>query len=263
MSNRLTVSIDKLTGSIVSYNDIWYDNVNLPDVSQAITKDDAFNIFNEAGSFGLHYVLNENNEAELVYIFSKADRGYFIDALSGKKIDRWGNEYKSSDIPQYGDIQGHWCEKTVKELLDNGYYIPGDKFNPDNNITQINFLKYMLSPEIRNYSEDEMYNMLIDRGIIKKEEHNALGAVTNKEAAKFITRYLGYEKLAQNSKIFNSVFNDAIDDEYLGYADICYGLGIIKGDSKGCFNENIFVSNAKAASYIYNIVSQNNNRYIK
>ena len=29
---------------------------------------------------------------ELVYIFSKADRGYFIDALSGKKIDRWGNE---------------------------------------------------------------------------------------------------------------------------------------------------------------------------
>ena len=74
MSNRLTVSIDKLTGSIVSYNDIWYDNVNLPDVSQAITKDDAFNIFNEAGSFGLHYVLNEKNEAELVYIFSKADR---------------------------------------------------------------------------------------------------------------------------------------------------------------------------------------------
>lgn len=262
-SNRLTVSIDKSTGNIVSYNSIWYDNVTLPDVSQAITKDDAFNIFNESEHFGLHYIINENNETELVYNFSEADRGYFIDALSGKKIDRWGDEYKYSDIPKYSDIQGHWCEKTVNELLDNGYYIPGDKFNPDSNITQINFFKYMLSPEIRNYSEDEMYNMLIDRGIIKKEERNALGAVTNKEAAKFITRYLGYEKLAQNSKIFNSVFNDEIDDEYLGYADICYGLGVIKGDSKGCFNENRFVSNAKAASYIYNIVSQNNSRYIK
>ena len=114
-----------------------------------------------------------------------------------------------------------------------------------------------------DYSEDELYDILIDRGIVKKEERNASGPVTNKDAAKFITRYLGYDKLAQNSKIFNNVFKDYVDDDYLGYASICYGLNIIKGDSKGNFNENQCVSNAKAALYIYNMISESGSRYLK
>lgn len=263
MNNKLNVSIDKNTGNIVGYNSIWYDDANLPDVSQAISKTDAFNKFNDSESFGLHYVLNEKNTVELVYGFSEENFPYYIDALTGNKIDSMGNEYKSNKLPEYNDIQGHWCEKIVKELLDSGYYIPEDKFNPNTNISQINFFKYMLSRDMSDYSEDELYEILIDRGIVKKEERNASGPVTNKDAAKFITRYLGYDKLAQNSKIFNNVFKDSIDDDYLGYANICYGLNIIKGDSKGNFNENQCVNNAKAALYIYNIVSEGSNRYLK
>ena len=120
----------------------------------------------------------------------------------------------------------------------------------------------MLSLNASDYSDDELYNILIDRGIIKEEEKNTLGAVTNKDAAKFITRYLGYEKLATNSKIFNNQFKDSIDDEYLGYANICYGLDIIKGDSKGNFNGDKNMTNAEAAVYIYNLVSQNNKVYL-
>ena len=262
-SNRLTVSIDKETGNVISYNNIWYDNLDIPDISQAISKYDVFNKFNEPKNFGLYYVIDENEAIKLVYNFGEDDVTYYIDALSGKKVDGYGNEYKSNEIPKYDDIQGHWCEKTVKELLDSGYYIAEDKFNPDTNISQINFFKYMLSPELHDYSEDEIYSMLIDRGILKEEERNALSSVTNKDAAKFISRYLGYDKLAQNSNIFNNQFKDSIDDKYLGYANICYALNIVKGDSNGNFNEDNYITNAIAAVYIYNILSQNNIRDIK
>ena len=40
-----------------------------------------------------------------------------------------------------------------------------------------------------------------------------------------------------------------------------YVLNIIKGDSKGNFNENQCISNAKAALYIYNMVSLGDIRY--
>lgn len=263
MNNLLNVSIDKTTGNVVGYNSVWYDDLNFPDISEAISKSDAFNKFNDSESFGLHYVLNENNMVGLVYGFSEENFPYYIDAISGNKIDRLGNEYKSKKIPEYSDIQGHWCEKTVKELLESGYYIPGDKFNPDNNISQINFFRYMLSRDVIDYSEDELYDVLIDRGIIKNEERNASGPVTNKDAAKFIARYLGYEKLAQNSKIFSNQFKDSIDDDYLGYATICYGLNIIKGDSKGNFNQNQNLSNAESAVYIHNMISDSNSRYIR
>lgn len=262
-SNRLSVLIDKDTGTITSYNNIWYDDLDLPDISQAISKYDAFNKFNEIENFGLYYALDENEAVKLVYNFSEDEGKYYIDALSGKNIDGYGNEYKSNEIPEYDDIKGHWCEKIVKELLDSGYYIQADKFNPDINISQINFFRYMLSPDLHNYSEDEIYNMLIDRGIIKKEERNASSSVTNKDVAKFIARYLGYDKLAQNSNIFNNQFNDSIDDKYLGYANICYALNIIKGDSQGNFNADKYVTNAMASVYIYNILSQNNSIYIK
>lgn len=260
MSNRLAVYIDKNTGNIVEYTNVWYDDVSMPDISGAISKTDAFNKFNEPENFGLHYVLNENNTVELVYNFSDENIWYYVDALSGKKVNSWGEEYRSIQVPEYSDIKGHWCEKTVTKLLDSGYYIPGDKFNPDNNISQVNFFRYMLSREAADCSDDELYDFLIERGILKKEEQNASGAVTNKEAAKFITRYLGYEKLAQNSEIFSNVFKDSIDDSYLGYADICYGLNIIKGDSKGNFNQNQNITNARAAVYIYNMISDSSNK---
>ena len=36
----------------------------------------------------------------------------------------------------------------------------------------INFFRYMLSLNASDYSDDELYNILIDRGIIKEEEKN-------------------------------------------------------------------------------------------
>ena len=45
-------------------------------------------------------------------------------------------------------------------------------FNPNMNITQINFLKYLYSPMQSNYSDDEFYNMLKDDTTINKIQSN-------------------------------------------------------------------------------------------
>ena len=261
--NKLSIDVDKSTGKIISYSCRWYDNAVFEDISNAISKSEAFDKFNESNNFGLNYVMTENNKVALVYGFYKDEIPYEINALSGKKVNYIGNdynEYEEDKMPEYQDIKGHWCEETVQQLMDSGYYICGDKFNPDKDISQINFFRYMLSSRMNSYSDDDLYNMLMNKGIISSEEKNPSKAVTNKEAAKFITRYLGYDKLAKHSEIFNNKFNDSIDDEYLGYASICYALGIIKGDSKGNFNENQNITNATAAEYIYNILSGNNKK---
>ncbi|ETJ32219.1 Peptidase/S-layer protein, partial [human gut metagenome] len=67
----------KNTGNIISYTNTWDNNISLPDISQAISKNDAFNKYNEPENFGLQYVLNENNTVGLVYNFSGEDMVYY------------------------------------------------------------------------------------------------------------------------------------------------------------------------------------------
>jgi hypothetical protein len=115
------------------------------------------------------------------------------------------------------------------------------------NITQSNFFKYLYSAVKNNYnSDDEFYNMLIQNGILKTDEKSPSSFVSNADAAKFVIRYLGYEKIAVHSEIFNNPFKDTIGEEYKGYAAMCYSLNIIKG-TNGSFNEGHNISNAEAA----------------
>lgn len=257
-SNSLQVEVDNTNGKVVGYNNNWYDDISFPDVTQAMSKDVAFEKINQLSKFTLQYVKLDKDKIGLVYNFKDINEDYIIDPISGVRLDFSGEVYKTNKIPEYTDISGHWCEKTVKELLDNGYYIDGDKFNPDMSITQDNFFKYLYSTVKNNYNtNDEFYDMLIQSGIIKKEEKAPDSLVTNADAAKFVVRYLGYEKIAVHSEIFNNVFNDTIEEKNKGYAAICYSLNIIKG-SNGNFDESHNISNAEAATIIYNLISNNN-----
>ena len=257
VNNSLRVEVDKTNGKVIGYDNNWYDNATFPDVSQAMTKEAAFNKIKELKSFGLQYVMLDKEHVGLVYNFKNLDRNYIIDPISGIRLDYMGQAYKENKLPEYTDISGHWCEKTIKELLENGYYIDGDKFNPNMNITQINFLKYIYSPMQNNYTDDEFYDMLLKDGIIKKEEKSSSSFVSNQEAAKFIIRYLGYDKIATHPEIFSNPFKDNVQEQYKGYAAMCYALNIIKADRNGNFNGTHNISNAEAALIVYNLVKDN------
>ncbi len=257
VDNSLRVEIDNTTGKVIGYDNNWYDNVIFPDVSKVMNKDVAFNKFKEFKGFGLQYNIIDKTKVGLVYNFKNLDENYIIDPTSGIRLEYTGKVYKDNKLPEYTDISGHWSEKTVKELLENGYYIDGEKFNPDMNITQINFFEYIYSSTKNNYTDDEFYDMLVQNGIIKKEEKAPSSFVSNQDAAKFITRYLGYSKVAEHPEIFTNPFKDTIEEQYKGYAATCYALGIIKGDSNGKFNGTHNISNAESAVIVYNLVKNN------
>lgn len=255
-NNSLRVEINGANGKITAYSNRWNDDASFPDISQVMIKEAAFNKIKELSSFSLQFVMLDKNKIELVYNF-KNRSDYIIDPVSGIRLDYTGKPYKENKLPEYTDINGHWCEGTVKELLDNGYYIDGDKFNPNLSITQVNFLKYLYSAGRESYAtDDEFYNMLIKTGIVKKEEKSPSSLVSNQEAAKFIIRYLGYAKIAVNSEIFNNPFKDNVEEEYKGYAAMCYSLNIIKGVN-GNFYGTHCINNAEAATIIYNLIKNN------
>jgi hypothetical protein len=254
-SNSLNIEIDRTKGKIVGYDNNWYENVDFPSVDKSMTKEDAFNRIKALSGFGLQYIVLDKNKIGLVYNFKNINENYIIDPLNGTRLDYKGQAYKENKLPEYKDISGHWCEKTVKVLLNNGYYIDGENFNPDMNITQIKFFKYIYSRMQNNYTDDEFYDMLIQNGVIKKEEKAPDSLISNQDVAKFVVRYLGYDKLAMHPEIFTNQFKDNIEEKYKGYASVCYGLNIIKGDQNGNFNGSHNITNAEAANILYNLIS--------
>lgn len=249
--NSLNILVDG-NGKIISYNSTWYD-IAFPQISKKISSEDAFNVINKDFDFNLAYViLDDNSSIGLVYKFLNSNISYLIEPIDGNKIDYRGTKYKDNKIPKYTDIDSHWCKPIVTKLLENGYYLEGDKFLPDQEITQIDFFKYLYSNTNSSYTDDEFYEMLINRKIIKKEEKSPNSNIKFKDAAKFAVRYLNYEEIANNPQIFKNPFKDNISDEYLGYAAICYSLGIIDNTE---FNENTNITKAQAAQIIYNILN--------
>lgn len=259
LNNSLRVEVDTNSGKVIGYDNNWYDDAVFPDISQAMNKQSAFNKIKELAGFGIQYVMQDNKLA-LVYNFKNMYDNYIIDPVSGIRLDYSGKPYKENKLPEYTDISGNACEKTVRNLLDNGYYIDGDKFNPNMYITQINFLKYLYSPIKDNFNnDDEFYDMLANNGVVKSEEKSPNSLVSKQEAAKYIIRYLGYDKIAVHSEIFINPFKDQIEEKYKGYAAMCYGFNIIKG-TDGYFNGSNNINNAEAADIIYNSISIGKNR---
>ena len=255
VNNSLSIQVNKRNGKITEYNNTWYDNASFPDINNIISKGSAFDKINYWGKFALEYSLISEGKAALVYNFTNLDGSCLINPIDGTRLGYNGKPYNDNNIiPKYSDIKGHASENIINALLDNGYYIKGNQFNPDNNITQINFLKYLYSPVQNYYNDDELYNMAINNGVLEKDEKSPESPISTQDAAKFIVRYLKYDKIAEHSEIFNNPFKDTISEEYKGYASICFGLGIIKGDDNGNFNGTKNITNADASQIIYNLL---------
>lgn len=254
VNNYLFVSVDKTTGKILNYENNWFTNIVFPNIDNVISKDEAFDKISNDIGFELQYDKIDKDKVSLIYNLNKLQEQYLLDPTTGIRIGYDGRIYKDNKLPTYTDINGHTYENIIKELLNNGYYIEGDSFNPNSYITQLNFFKYLYTPEMKYYDEDELYEMLIANKIIKPEEKSPDHILTNGEIVKYIVRYLNYEPIAKNPQIFINPFKDDINNECKGYVAICYGLGIIKGDANGKFNEKDNITNAQTAQVIYNLL---------
>lgn len=250
-SNGITVGVDAQTGRIYSYQMVWYDSAEFPSLSGAMDPAAAFRKFNDKGELRLEYVKTTDHKIALAYNFKNSVSSYILDPVKGEPLDYTGELYRDSELPEYSDISGHWAESVIRKLLDNGYYLFGERFEPDKNITQEEFLRYL--DRDPGTSQSDFYDNMIRRRIVTKEEKAPEAAVTRQNAAKYIVRYLGFDKLAQKSEIFQNVFKDNVAESYRGYAAICNGMGIMKGDAKGRFNGGAAMTRAEAACALYQL----------
>ena len=252
IDNGFTVIVNKDSGVVTNYDCTWYDNVTFPSIEKVISPEDAFKTINTTGKMGLMYKKIKADQAALVYDFTVPANDYLIDPTTGGKLGYDGKAYKETALPEYTDIKGHWAEAKILKLLENGYYLQGEKFNPNQKINQLSFLRYLYSPIQMYYDDDSFYDLMINDKIIKKEEKSPTAVMTRQDAAKFIVRYLGQGRAAEHPEIFINPFKDKVSDAYKGYAAICYGLKVMQGDKNGRFNGTNQVSNAEAAVMIYN-----------
>jgi len=251
-NNYISVTVDSTSGRIIHYDTSWFDNVVFPDLRNANSADDAFGVFAGEKDFDLFYIKVENNKFALVYGFIDFP-GYTVDPFNGEKLGHDGKPFRLQEgVTQYDDISGRWYEETVMALLDNGYFIPGTSFNGNNEITQEEFLRFMHSPWQSHMNQNDFYDMLINNNIIMDGEKSPESVISRQDAVKFAIRFLGLDKAAKDGSIFRNTYNDAISQEYLGYAAIARALEITRGDSRGNFNGGRNMTRAEAAVVLLN-----------
>ena len=246
--NGIYITFDPFVGKVTSYSLNWYDNVTIPDIGSVLTELEALNVYVGQSGADVDYITTGLGNAALVYRLRS--RGY-IDPFTGKALDYTGLPYTDGAVtPEYGDVAGHWSERVVNRLLDNGVYLWGGGFEPNRVMTELEFLQYILLIE-SYYRPIEPVSYLAMRGI--SIEADAEKILTRQEAARIIIEYLGYGKLAEQHEWFLYPFRDAVDDEYRGYVTLCYMLGIV-GGSNGLFNATSDITRAQAASILHNLI---------
>ena len=255
------IRVDPTDGEIVGYNTSWY-NKELPSSEAVISKEKAYSVFTSKAKLELQYIRvpkeGKNKDTKLAYSLSG---GYNldVDSVTGKIINLYSYFGNNQDKPNYSDIENSIAKKQINALLDLNIYLPGDKFEPKKEINQEDFL-YLLAISKENYinygDTNELYKLLINQKIVKKEEKSPEYNMTREEAVKYIVRYLGYSKVADIEGIYKLDFKDSedIDPKLRGYVAITKGLGIVGGTKDGRFKPTDKLTREQAIMIIYNIL---------
>jgi hypothetical protein len=272
-ANYIHVAFDAVNGKVTGFNLNWYE-LEFPSVEGVIEMDSIYEkMFNDVG-LELQYTgvypadgremaaFGEKPDIKLVYSV-KQDKPAIFDAFSGEILDGSGKPFVERKVAEYNDIDGHYAENQIAALAEYGISLPGEAFRPDEKIVQKDFLRLLVKAMgyYGAYDDDEslddMYNQLIGRKVITREEKNPEAAVTREDAVKFVIRSLGFQEVADIKGIFVTGFKDqgSISPELVGYVAIAKGLGIV-GGSGGYFNPRASLTRAEAAVMLYNYLTR-------
>lgn len=278
--NGFNVMVDNVTGTVTSYNFTWYKK-NLPSTDKIITADAADKIFFDKIGVQLQYITQDpaltNNkimpipndrdkwDIKLVYA-AKPEKPANIDAFTGEILGYNGKSFITGNTVQYTDIKGSYAESRIKILAEYGISLPGKQLEPSRNAKQREFL-YLLYKAANPYNnldfpgnakdDDNMYNYLIESGIVKAGEKSPESIITRQDAVKFIIRALNYGKVAEiNKGIYKLPFKDVgkIKPGLYGYIAVAYGLNLING-SNGYCNPGGSLTRADAFVMVYNYLN--------
>ncbi len=268
--NGFNLNVNGVTGEITSFDYNWYKG-QLPSTAKAIGLDKAYEIlFNKIG-MELQYVKDNvsydeqerEQNAKLIYAI-KGDKPLNIDAFTGELLYGLNRPYKDSTVSQYTDIEDSYARTQIETLAKFGISLSGDKFSPKANIKQKEFLYLLLKAksyyyDISDQDKDfieKLYKYMINEKIVKENEKSPESIITKEEAAKYIVRALGYEKVANINEIYKLSFKDAnkVSPELMGYVAIATGLGIVEADGDN-LNPKSNMTREQAAVVLYNLLN--------
>lgn len=253
-SDSITISYDAESGYITNLTTYWEETKEFESADKVVDLDTAFTTLSDANNFNTVYVVNKEN-AILSYGFED-DYVLKIDAITGKPLNVYGTTYTEGGI-NYSDITGHWCEPFVNALKNKVIAFDGNEFKPDQAITQKEYFQMLYNSDFGyNFYQDidEVYNYMIRRKIITKDEKAPDSNVTKEQAVVYLIKMMGHSDVADLKNIFISHFadNDNIADKYIGYVAIANGLGLVKGNDNNEFEPQKTLSRAETASIFYN-----------
>ncbi len=283
--NFLEVSYNAVTGKIINFSMMWFDNnVSFPSLDEVLDISKIYDtMFTEVGlelqyipvyEYGLDKLdlalssyskTDEKPNMCLVYA-PNPNKPLIFDAYTGVILDSFGKPFEEYKPVEYTDITGHYAENHINLLAQFGIALEGPDFDPDKPIVQKDFL-YLISKTLNYYIPvlpmaaskelDNMYKQLIRDGLIKEGERAENQPITREESMKFIIRALKYDKIADLKDIFNYKFDDIenVNPDLIGYIVIGSALGIVKGDGIN-FNPKDELTRAQAAIVIYNYLQR-------
>lgn len=251
--NRIKINVDS-EGNVTSFSYV-YDDIKLPE-PKLIGTDEAYKKAFAQTDFDLYYdgFLRLNGEPQ-VYMLYNLEK-FYLNAGTGKLCTSSGKEITASadsGICPYTDIKGNSAEKYITKLYEYGVRLTDSdetEFRPDEYITEREFANLM-----GNLTYTGIMPLLYDGYSYERPNEFGNGVLTKAGAAKQFVLAKNGKQFAELKGIYVSPFKDvSADRSDLGYISLAYGMGVIKGDSKGCFNPDSKVTRGYAMYLICNYI---------
>lgn len=256
IDNSITVRFDTKSNRIINYRLKFDDDKNFTAPENVIENSIAHDKLLEISELTKIYV---HTGGKYKVCFGVKTPGAEIDAFSGGKYDPYSNQ--SSIELRYSDIKGHWAEEMINKLAEVQIGFKDEKFMPDEDITQSDLLRLFAAgtrhKTYLDFSEEELYRILMDEEIIPEGEKRPDSAVKREDAFVYMIRLEGLEKVAKLSEIFKVSYadQDVLTKEKTGYAAILTGMNIICGNG-GKLRPLDNITRAEAAVMLYNYMTR-------
>ncbi|MBQ6998960.1 MAG: hypothetical protein IJN62_04150 [Clostridia bacterium] len=257
-NDKLSVSVNSYTGEISRFNCTWTDT-QFPSAENVISPNMIYKNVLTDDNFRLQYITateyiydeetdKETKSTKVALAYALCEYPIF-NAETGTEINNAG-EPVVEKFKGYNDIENHYCKTAAEELAKIGIYFEGSNLNPDNAVSQEEFLKLMLKATkgINYTNKEDLLRYAVQDGIITNDEIGA--SLTRINAVKYFINALGFKSAAEIKGIYNCPFAD-VDLNLQGYAALAGGLGIVNTQTDTLRTYSL-LSRAECLTMIYN-----------